>query len=168
VNSAAAFEFVRQHGVVLESAKGPVPRLVEAIIGEPIKGSWWSHPKGRQIYQVLQAVADSPEILVCRLMGGKVTFVHRRLWPAIVKLADELEGIARVSQEHTAAGHHENHEVAFPDWVPREVLDEARHLSDADARAALGTAIAPVLEATAAAARKLRGAKPPRSPRAKS
>ena len=165
MNSAAALGFVRQHGVVRESAKGPVPRLVEAIIGEPIKGSWWSHPKGRKIYQVLQAVADSPEILVCRLVDGKVTFVHRRLWPAVVKLADELKGIARVSQEHTAAGHHENQEVAFPGWVPREVMDEARHLSDADARASLGAAIAPVLKGTGTAGRKLRGAKPSRSRR---
>jgi hypothetical protein len=154
VNSAAALKFVRRHGVVLESAKGPVPRLVEAILGEPITGSWWSHPKGRDIYQVLQAVALSPEILVCRLVGGKVTFVHRRLWPALVTLAGELDGIARVSHEHTAAGHHETHETAFPDWVPREVLDEARLLSEADARKALGAAITPLRGATARAQKK--------------
>jgi hypothetical protein len=144
MNGAAALEFIRQHGIVLESAKGPAPRLVEAIVGETIKGSWWSHPKGRNIYQVLQAVAHSPDVLVSCLGRGKITFVHRRLWPAIVKLAGQLDGIARVAQKHTAAGHHENHETAFPDWVPRGVLDEARQLSEADARAALGAAIAPV------------------------
>ncbi len=35
-----AIAFVREHGVVLVSAKGPVPRLVEAIAGETIRGSW--------------------------------------------------------------------------------------------------------------------------------
>ena len=32
----------REHGIVLVSAKGPAPRLTEAIIGKPIKGSWWA------------------------------------------------------------------------------------------------------------------------------
>src|ERR1700674_3443868 len=36
-----ALAFVRDHGVVLVSGKGPAPRLTEFISGEPIKGSWW-------------------------------------------------------------------------------------------------------------------------------
>ena len=36
----AALAFVRQHGVVLASGKGPVPNVVEAIVNEPIRGSW--------------------------------------------------------------------------------------------------------------------------------
>jgi hypothetical protein len=40
-----AFEFVREHGVVLESGRGPVPSLAEAVAQGPLKGSWWSHPK---------------------------------------------------------------------------------------------------------------------------
>jgi hypothetical protein len=82
-----AIAFVRECGVVLASGKGPVPRLTEAIVNGPIKGSWWGHPKSHQIYAILQAVADSRDILVCRLVDGKVTFVHRRLWPALVRLA---------------------------------------------------------------------------------
>jgi hypothetical protein len=39
--------FVRQHGVVLESRKGPVPNLAEAVAGTPIRGSWWNHPAGK-------------------------------------------------------------------------------------------------------------------------
>jgi len=31
--------FVEKHGVVLASARGPVPSLAEAIAGEPIRGS---------------------------------------------------------------------------------------------------------------------------------
>jgi hypothetical protein len=31
-----AIAFIRQHGVVLASGKGPVPRLTEAIVGETI------------------------------------------------------------------------------------------------------------------------------------
>jgi hypothetical protein len=54
-----ALAFVRQQGVVLASAKGGAPRLVEAILGEPISGNWWAHPSSRFIYNVLAAITDS-------------------------------------------------------------------------------------------------------------
>src|ERR1700726_647705 len=97
-----ALAFVREHGVVLVAAKGPAPRLTEAIVGEPIKGSWWAHPKSHQIFAILQAVTDSKEILVCRLVDGKVTLVHRRLWPALVRVARRFrpDQIAQVREEH--------------------------------------------------------------------
>lgn len=71
-----AIAFVREHGVVLVSAKGPVPRLVEAIAGEPIRGSWWAHPKGHQIFSVLQAVADSEEVKRLSLPALGHTFLR--------------------------------------------------------------------------------------------
>ncbi|WP_284321758.1 hypothetical protein, partial [Dyella acidisoli] len=125
-----AMAFIREHGIVLSAARGPVPRMAEVIAGEPIKGSWWAHPKSHQIFAIFQKLADSPDILVCRMIGGKVTFVHRRLWPALVRLADRFEPtqIAQVHQEHTAKGHHEAHEVPYPEWVPAEVFDEAGKL----------------------------------------
>jgi hypothetical protein len=40
--------WVREQGVVLQSARGPVPNLAEQIAGEPIRGSWWAtHPAMR-------------------------------------------------------------------------------------------------------------------------
>jgi len=45
MNVDQARSFVQKHGVVLASGKGPVPRLAEAVVGEPITGSWWSHPR---------------------------------------------------------------------------------------------------------------------------
>src|SRR5207247_10688625 len=45
-----AKSFVQKHGVVLASGKGPVPRLAEAVVSEPITGSWWSHPKAQEIF----------------------------------------------------------------------------------------------------------------------
>src|SRR3954471_20208182 len=82
--------FVARHGVVLASAKGPVPNLAEAVAGEPIRGSWWGHEKGSQIFQALGLVDESPDVLCFRLVQRKITFVHRRLWPALVRLAREL------------------------------------------------------------------------------
>src|SRR5215212_1091831 len=141
MNVKEAIAFVREHGVVLASAKGPVPRLTEAIAGEPIKGSWWAHPNSSQIFRVLQAVTDSDEVLVCRLVNGKITFVHRRLWPALVRVAKRFSSnrIARVHEEHTASGRHITRDVPFPEWVPADVLEQAKRISEAEALAALGT-----------------------------
>jgi hypothetical protein len=33
-----ALDFVREHGIVLESARGPVPSLADAIAGTPVSG----------------------------------------------------------------------------------------------------------------------------------
>jgi hypothetical protein len=135
-----ALAFIQAHGVVLASAKGPAPRLTEFITGEPIKGSWWAHAKGKQIFAVLQAMSDSSEILTCRLIGGKLTLVHRRLWPALVRAADLFSAyqLARVRQQHTLSGHHMSSEVAFPEWVPRDILDAGQRMNLEEARSAIG------------------------------
>ena len=139
-NAGEALAFVREHGVVLASARGPAPRLTEAIIGEPIQGSWWSHPQSRRIYAILQAVSGSEQVLVCRLIDGKITLVHKRLWPALIVLAERFTPgqLAQVRDEHTASGRHVNHELAFPQWVPSDVADQARTMSEAEALAVFG------------------------------
>src|SRR5947207_15532641 len=85
-------EFVARHGVVLASGKGRVPNLAEAIAGEPIRGGWWGHPRGREIFSALGALDDSPDVICFRLVEPKITYVHRRLWPALVRRAAELGG----------------------------------------------------------------------------
>ena len=140
MTAAEAISFIKEHGVVLASAKGPVPRLTEAIVDESIKGSWWGHPKSHHIFAVLQAVTESKDVLVCRLVNGKVTFVHRRLWPALVRVANRFPSaqISQVHEEHTASGRHVTLEVPFPDWVPPEVLKGATGLSEEEALDSLG------------------------------
>jgi len=136
-----AVGFVARHGVVLASAKGPVPNLAEAVAGASIRGSWWGHKRGSEIFQALDAVGDSPDVLCFRLVDGKITFVHRRLWAALVRLADELgkEPLTAIRQEHTATGAHRNLATPFPKWVPAEVMKAARKLRAEEAHAQLGT-----------------------------
>ena len=135
VSPKEGLAFVRRHGVVLQAARGPVPSLAEAIAGGPIRGSWWGHPKGREIFRVAESICQSPEVLVCKLVGGKVTYVHRRLWPALVKLAFRFgnEQLVRTWNEHTRRGAHRSRRMAFPTWVPREVMTQAQELSRVDA-----------------------------------
>lgn len=135
-----ALTFIKTHGVVLMSARGPVPSLAEAIAGAPFRGSWWGHPRAHLMYGVFEAIYGSRQVLVCRLVGGKVTFVHRRLWPALARLAGRLpkRGLAAVREEHTVRGRHRTVVTAFPRWVPAQVLSRARRLSIAQAVSALG------------------------------
>jgi hypothetical protein len=135
-----AAAFVRRHGVVLESAAGPVPSLASAIAGEAIRGSWWSHPRSHQIFELTQAIRDRDDVLVCRLVDGKITFVHRRLWPALVRSAKRFprKRLAQVREVHTASGRHVAKETPFPRWVPAQVNAEASRLVEADALRSLG------------------------------
>lgn len=137
--------FVRTHGVVLESAAGPVPSLAAAVAGGPIRGSWWAHPRSHEIFELTQAIRDREDVLVCRLVDGRITFVHRRLWPALVRAAGRFPGkrLAQIHEVHTASGRHVTREVAFPKWVPDDVVAEASQLSEEAALASLGSWSAP-------------------------
>jgi hypothetical protein len=137
----AAIAFIEKHGVALESGRGPVPSLAEAIAGQPIRGSWWGHPHGRTIFRVTRAMRDSHDVLVCRWIDGKITYVHKRLWPALFRLADEIgpRRLGALREEHTASGAHRLVTTAFPRWVPREVVHAAGKLSVAEARRGFGS-----------------------------
>lgn len=135
-----ALAFIETHGVVLVAARGPVPRLTEAVAAEAIKGSWWAHPKSHRIFDVLQTLGRSEDVLMCRLVNRKVTLVHSRLWPALVRAANRFskEQLAKVWDEHTASGRHASRTIAFPKWVPAAVKARAQKLDEDEALAALG------------------------------
>jgi hypothetical protein len=130
-----ALAFVERHGIVLQAARGSVPSLAEAVAGGPIRGSWWGHAKGQEIFRLAEAVSASPDVLVCKLVEGKITYVHRRVWPALVKLASRFSKsqLARVSEEHTESGAHRSRREPFPSWVPAEVRKRASALSTNEA-----------------------------------
>jgi hypothetical protein len=83
-------EELREHGLLLESD----PKLLSVsrlIVGNAIKGSWWGHPKGRAIWLITERLADHPDVMILKLVAGKVTYVHRRLWPAAYTVARSHE-----------------------------------------------------------------------------
>ena len=146
--------FVERHGAVLLSARGSLPSLAEAIAGEPIRGSWWGHSAGNRIFRLCEALDDSGEAITFKLLDGKVTYVHRRLLPALVKLAGRFPkaGLARVSSEHTRSGAHRARRTPFPAWVTPELAREARALAVAEAERSL----APLLAASRSAGSRSR------------
>ena len=140
MTSDDAIEFVRRHGVVLESARGPVPNLADTVAGTEISDSWWGHPLGDEIFGLTRAVRNRADVLVCRLVDGKITYVHLRLWPALARIADQLDDdrLAVVREVHTSQGKHKAIATAFESWLPAAAKRAARELSTAEATAALG------------------------------
>jgi hypothetical protein len=137
-----ALAFVKKHGVVLQAARGRVPSFAEHVTGGPIAGSWWGHSQGHEIFALATAVSEHPDVLVCKVIDGKVTYVHRRLWPALVKLAARFDRarLAQVANEHTERGAHRSVTTPFPKWVPSDVTEAAESLSVGEAEQLLARA----------------------------
>ena len=131
--------------MLLESARGPIPNVAELVAGAPIKGSWWGHAAGHAIFETINELADSPDVVRLRLVNGKVTLVHRRVWPALVRVNDHFqpERLAAISEEHTETGAHRKIETPFPDWVPADVIEAAEALTEAQAFAELPECLRP-------------------------
>jgi hypothetical protein len=83
-NASAA---VAEHDVLLVHDVS-LPSVTALLAGEPVRGSWWSHPRGTQIYDALQAVTD--ELATVKLLLGKQTLVTDLHWPVLVAIGSEL------------------------------------------------------------------------------
>ena len=138
---------VAKHGVVLASARGPLPNIAELVAGELIVGSWWAHPKGKAIFKVLSELDDCGDIRCFKLVDGKVTLVHRRAWPALVRLGRAgilaADRLASHKQEHLPTGEHRNVVTPFPDWVDAATAKAADALTIDRALAAFPTWLKP-------------------------
>jgi len=139
MNAKQALAWVEECGIAVESARTKVPNLVQLIVGEPVRGSWWAHPKGNDILRLSRSIRSSPDILVCRLVDGKITYIHRRLWPAVVRLSGRIskQRLAAVKEVHTPTGTHKLLITPYPKWVPQEILRVAQKLTEKEAASQL-------------------------------
>lgn len=67
-----------------------LPNVSRMIAGEDLRGSWWSNDNAHTIFAVGEMLEDHPDVLIMKLISGKVTFVHRELWNRIYSI-----GVAR-------------------------------------------------------------------------
>ncbi len=134
-----AVAWIKKCGIAVESARASVPSLAHVIAGALIRGSWWAHPKGKDIFRLSRVIRRSPDVLVCRLVDGKITYVHRRMWPALVSLSGRFpkHRLSALSEVHMPAGKHKLLVTPFPDWVPVEVQEAAQKLTEKEAASQL-------------------------------
>jgi hypothetical protein len=139
MNAKEALAWVKECGIAVESARASVPSLAQVVTGETLRGSWWAHPKGNEIFRLSRSIRSSSDVLVCRLVDGKITYIHRRLWPALVRVASRFSKLrlAAVKEAHTPAGKHKLLITPFPEWVPKKVLELAQKLPEREAASQL-------------------------------
>ena len=100
---------------------------------------------GKFAAEVLEPLDTVGDRTGSKLVDGKVTYVHRRLWPALVRLSDRLgrRRLAKLEEEHTEEGFHRTRRVPFPKWVPKDVRALAAKMTEAAAEAALPEGVVP-------------------------
>ena len=90
------------------------PSLTALVAGKPIRGSWWGHPAGQEIFRVASALEDDGDVAFVPLIAGKMVLVHRALWADLAAVGEsreawQLRGLDRASQallaEVDQAGH---------------------------------------------------------------
>jgi hypothetical protein len=69
--------------LLMKQHKG-LPSVVSILTGEDLDHSWWSHPQSQLLFRVMNELVDHPDVLVCKLLFRKDTFVHRGLFPALL------------------------------------------------------------------------------------
>jgi hypothetical protein len=92
--------------------------VAELVVGEPIRAVGGPIPATIEIYAVLNELAGSPEVVRLRLIRGKITLVHRRMWPALVRLSIDSPPVPlrRSTSSTRPQVHTQTVEVPFPAW----------------------------------------------------
>jgi hypothetical protein len=86
-------------GMILEQDK-LLPSVASIIAGGPLNSSWWGNPAARGTCEALQALDEREDVVSVKLVSGRVTFVLKRLWPALLGVAQaredwQLDGLSK-------------------------------------------------------------------------
>jgi len=84
------FACLQRDGLLLKSDAN-FPSVATLVARGPVRGSWWAHPAAHDIFRTLQDLAAHPDVLIVKLVAGKDTLVHRRLWPELLAIAQSKE-----------------------------------------------------------------------------
>ena len=68
-----------------------LPSVTGFVAGDNVRGSWWNHPQSHEMFNLACKLRDHPDVLMVKLISGKVTMVHRPLWPAVFAVATARE-----------------------------------------------------------------------------
>jgi len=81
---------LEEHGLLLQ-IDAAFPNVCALVVGEPVRGAWWAHPRSHDIFRVNCALAEQENVMLCKLVSGKRTYVHRTLWPTVLEVARSRE-----------------------------------------------------------------------------
>jgi hypothetical protein len=114
-----------ESGLLLKQDKR-IPNVVTLLTGESLHTSWWSHPKAHLIFSTLSQLSMHPDVLFTKLLYGKVTLVHRNLWPAFLAVASanerwQLHGLSTSGRRLLAAVQESERRVRCSGKVVKEL-----------------------------------------------
>ena len=89
-NFGRAFRLLKENGLLLVSG-AEIPDVCRLFGGDSVKGSWWGSPFAHEIFAVNELLSEHEDVTVTKLVSGKVTFVHRSLWPKLVAIGKAHE-----------------------------------------------------------------------------
>ena len=75
---------LEERGVLMLASHRTLPSLATAVTGEHVRGSWWGHAHGGEIYDLSNRLEDAS--LDTKLVEGKVTFVAPRRYAALLRV----------------------------------------------------------------------------------
>ena len=81
--SIRVFSELQKYGLLLRTDAN-LPNVCDLVAGEKVSGSWWAHPRSHAIFRVDGELADDPDVLMTKLISGKVTYLHRPLWAPVI------------------------------------------------------------------------------------
>jgi len=92
---------LRRRGLMLVHDK-TFPSLTGLTIGETIRGSWWAHPLSNDVYMIGQQLQHCGDVVLIKLVSGKETYLHRRLWLHLLAIglaheAWQLDGLTETA-----------------------------------------------------------------------
>lgn len=77
------FAELKKYGLLLQTDAN-LPSVCALVAGEPVRGSWWGHPRSQEMFNAISDLEDHADVLVTKLVSHKVTYLHRSLWPALI------------------------------------------------------------------------------------
>lgn len=90
MTSEDLLERLREFDLLLDTDP-TFPSITGLVVGGKVRGSWWAHPQSHEVFRLTCALRAHPDVLMVKLISGKVTLVHRPLWPAIVVVGSARE-----------------------------------------------------------------------------
>ena len=73
-------------GFVLDSDPR-LPSWPSLVVERPVRGSWWADPEVHLIHRAGSSLIAHRDVLHVVLISGKLTCVHRRMWPSFLAVA---------------------------------------------------------------------------------
>src|SRR6516225_10032560 len=86
-----ALDELARYGLLLKSDPR-LPSVTTLVTGEQVRGSWWAHPMSHQIFRTLEDLADREDTTLVKLISGKDTFAHQRLFGHLISIGLAREG----------------------------------------------------------------------------